>query len=189
MSSETANKTSTMSGALREAEAIIEGAKQRAQEILDEAAQTRAAAHQAGYEQGFEEAQQKVARLAVRLMSEQDKLNQLLAKKAAELALAISGSVIEEELKIDPSLVVNIANKALREAVVGDAVTLYVSAQDRPVLEQRIETLKQTLNNSALEIVVDSELQAGSCRVRTAVGEVDASVSHFLALIKETLGI
>ncbi|MCC6931782.1 MAG: hypothetical protein IT292_00800 [Deltaproteobacteria bacterium] len=184
-----AEKSTTISAALREAEAIIEGAKQRAQEILKEAADSHAAAHQEGFDKGFNEAQEQVARLAIRLISEQDKLNLLLSKKAAQLALAIAETVIEEELKIEPSLVVNIANKALREAVIGDEVKLFVSEQDRPAIEQRIAALKQTVNSSKLSIVVDPELRAGSCRVTTAVGEVDASVNHFLSLIKENLGV
>ena len=178
-----------VAGALNEAEKIIEGARQRAEDIITEAQTLKASAKEDGYRAGVEEAKLELARAAIKIIEDKSKLNEVLAKEAAKLAIAICGTIIEHEVTQSPDIIKNIAMKALKDAVVGERVTIIVNSADVSVLETGKSDLVKIANNAAIQIQGDDRLVRGSCKILTEFGEVDASVSALLEAVKTRLGV
>ena len=186
---ETSPKVSKLSAALTEAENIIEGAKERANSIVAEAEAIKSSAKREGLEIGKTEALSEVAKLAIRLICDKEQINELLSQEAAKLALAITSSILEEELKQRPEAAINIARKALKESVVGNLATLIVNPQDRKVLEEQKQALERITQGGTIQFVESVEIARGGCRVVTEFGEVDATISALTKAISEQLGI
>ena len=178
-----------IAGALNDAENIIDGARKRAEEILAEAQKIRSHAQAEGYVAGQEEAKKEVAQVAIKLIEDKGKLNQLLSQEAAKHAIAICGTIIENEVKQSPEIIKDIALKALKDAVVGEQVTIFANGADVTALEAAQSELKKIANNAAVKIQSDEKLSRGSCKILTEFGEVDASVVAFLDAVKLRLGL
>lgn len=178
-----------VAAALNEADKILDGAKTRAAEIIAEAEKIKASANKDGYSEGVEQGKREIAKAAIKLIEDKSKLNNLLAEEAAKLSIAICGTIIEREIVQSPEIIKGIALKALKDAVVGERVTIIVSPEDLSVLNSSKKELMKMANNAALQIQGDDRLERGSCKIITEFGEVDASLSALLDAVKTRLGL
>lgn len=179
----------SLTSALSEAQSIIEAAEQRAAEIRAEAEKTFQQARDNGYREGYEKGLENAAQRALRLISDSAQVGDKLAQEAAKLALAISATVIGEQLKVDEDTVRRIAVRALQESVIGDSVTVIIHPDDRDTLNGAMQNLKRIAHGAAISIETDGSLDRGSCVVRTEFGEVDASIEALLEAVANRLGL
>lgn len=184
------NGSSTrLTTALAEAQSIIEAAEKRAKELISDAEKNFERAREQGYEEGFQEGLSQATKQSIRLIEESTAVADTLAQEAAQLAVAISGSVINEELKLDPGIVKSIAITAIQESVIGDAVTIVVNPEDQAVLKDSIMQLRQIAGGAGVTVETDESFSRGSCLVRTDFGEIDARIESLLESVRERLGL
>jgi len=153
-----------------------------------EAERIRELARAEGYEQGRREGHEhgasEIARAAAALGEAHQGLQALrvqtaeaVERDAVEFALALAGKVLAGAQQAHPELVVEVVQGALRRISDRRTITVLVNPADVDAVREAIGLL--TAQGSGVEICdvqADERVQAGSAVVRTAEGEVDASV-------------
>lgn len=175
--------------ALSEAEAIIGAAEKRAEEIKLEAQAELERAREKGYQEGVEQGRLDAVETAVRLLEDGGAIGESLAGEAAKLAIAISSTVIGEQVSITPEVVKNIAVKALQESIIGESAVLVVHPDDKSTLEESYNELRRVAGGVGIAIEDDKSISRGGCVVRTEFGEVDAQIDVLLDTIAARLGV
>ncbi|GAB6137656.1 FliH/SctL family protein [Halanaerobaculum tunisiense] len=189
---------------------IIAQAKEEAQEIKQEATQqaqqeieaAKEQAHKEGYQAGFAEGQQEAQEEAVaefkefmaQLEEKSATISQLVEEELAqvssevlELVTAISRQVINRELSLDDSLILDLVKDALLAIEEEKEVKIRINPQDLEVLSTAKEELIKTSNLEEIELVTDQSIDLGGCIIETDFGGVDATISSQLAQIEEEL--
>jgi flagellar assembly protein FliH len=162
-----------------------------------EAERIRGRAHEeglaAGRAEGLERGAQELAAAVAALAAAAAAIESLrgetvegVERDAIDLALALAGKILEGTLQARPELVVEVVRGALRR--IGDRrrITVVVNPRDLETLRGAIESM--TAQGSGVELCdlqADERVAAGSAIVRTAEGEVDASVGTQLERARE----
>lgn len=178
-----------LSEALTEAHNIVNAAKQRANQLLQEAEQIHNQAKDDGYAQGYKDAQKSVADTAIRLIREGAEVGEQLSEEAAKLALAICKTIIGEHVTVSVDAAKQLALRALREAVIGEMAVVAVHPDDEAVLRRAENELRRVAGGATITFVSDSSISRGGCIVQTDFGEVDASIDALLESVADRLGI
>lgn len=189
MSTQKTSPANSVSGALNEAQSIIAAAERRANELRANSENAFEEAQRKGYEAGYAQGHLEACEQAIRLIKESAQVGEKLSEEAAKLALAISATVIGEQIKTSPSVVKKIAERALQQSVVGDAITIVSHPDDRPVLLESVDTFRKLAGGASVNIEEDVSVSRGGCIVRTEFGEVDASIPVLLDGIATQLGL
>jgi flagellar assembly protein FliH len=162
-----------------------------------EAEQIRELARAEGYEQGRAAGQEhglaEIARAASALDEAAQGIDALrvevaeaVEEDAIELALALAGKILAGAFHARPELVVEIVQGALRRISDRRRITVLVNPADLEVVRGALGEL--TAQGSGVEVCdlqSDERVGVGSAIVRTAEGEVDASVSTQLERARE----
>ena len=143
----------------------------------------------AGHAQGAAEIEQATAALqeaaqAVAALGTQTV--QGVEADAVEFALALAGKVLAGALQARPELVVEVVQGALRRISERRTITVLVNPTDLETVRAAIGQL--TAQGSGVEICdvqAEERVHVGSALVRTAEGEVDASVHTQLERARE----
>jgi len=190
MSTQKSNPAPTsVSAALNEAQSIIAAAERRATELRESAEQAFQDAQRKGYDTGYAQGHLDACEQAIRLIKESAQVGEKLSEEAARLALAISSTVIGEQIKTNPLTVKKIAERALQQSVVGDVITILAHPDDKPVLVDSLDTFRKLAGGASVSIEEEPSLSRGGCIVRTEFGEVDASIPILLDGIAMQLGL
>jgi flagellar assembly protein FliH len=105
-------------------------------------------------------------------------------RELIHLALAMAQRIVRREVNIDPDLLLVIARVAIDRLGDRAAAVVHLNPADHAVLS------KSTLDAaSALELVADTEVPRGGCRIQSAFGEVDAGIeAQIREVSRELLG-
>ena len=171
-----------------EAGRLLEAARARAAELVEEAEHAaeaiRSAARDAGRDEGLAYAQ----RLLVEI--QQTRLRTLegdaLRRNVSELALAMTRRVLGEAWEADPSAWVR-AVLAVAEPL-RRAAMLSLRVPPASVASVRLALAAQ-LASGAVEIVEDSTLDEAGCVAVSSCGRVDGRLSTMLASFRGPLGL
>jgi len=101
-----------------------------------------------------------------------------------ELALVIAERVVGRELHADPQLVNRWAREGMQALVGQGPMTLLVSPDVKASLDAN-----PPRTSASLTIEVDETLPPASCRIRGALGAVDASLVARLDAVADALGV
>jgi len=105
---------------------------------------------------------------------------------AAELALALAGKILAGALQARPELVVEVVQGALRRIADRRRISVLVNPADLELVRAAIgEITSQGSGVELCEVISEERVGAGSAIVRTAEGEVDASVQTQLERARE----
>jgi flagellar assembly protein FliH len=153
-----------------------------------EAERIRAEAHAEGYAagraeglaQGQAEAQNAAAALqeAIRgVCVLSDQTAEAVERDAIDLALSLAGKVITATLQIRPELVVEVVQGALRRVAGQRRISIVVNPADLETVRAALGDLQaQSVAVEQWDLQPDARVPGGGALVRTAEGEVDASV-------------
>jgi flagellar assembly protein FliH len=170
-------------------------------EATAEAAQIREQARAEGFEQGraagLEQGSAEIAAASSALSEAVSGIEALRTEvaeavelDAIELALMLAGKVLAGAFQARPELVVEIVQGALRRLSDRRRVTVLVNPADLEVVKAAIGEL--TAQGSGVELCdlqSDERVGVGAAIVRTAEGEVDASVHTQLERAGEAIAI
>lgn len=185
----TKSGSGNLTAALNDAQAIIDAAERRAEEIKSAAAKAFEDAKRSGYSEGLAQGAHDAAHSAVRLLEQGGSIEAKLAEEAAKLALAICKTVIGEAVKVDPALVRKVAERALQQSIAGDTVTIFVHPEDAGQINAALDHLRRLAGGAKVLVETDSMLTQGGCVVRTEYGEVDASIELLIGSVAQRLGL
>jgi flagellar assembly protein FliH len=166
-------------------------------QAMADAERIREAARAEGYEQGrasgHADGAAEIARSASALgeaahgiESLRGEVSDAVEADAIELALALAGKILAGAFQARPELVVEIVQGALRRISDRRRITVLVNPADLDVVRDALGEL--TAQGSGVELCdlqSDERVAAGSAIVRTAEGEVDASVATQLERARE----
>lgn len=119
--------------------------------------------------------------------SKQQWLNQWQSS-TVQLATQIAERVIRRRLESTPEIALDLVREALELAAGRSEVVLHLNPTDLENLGGQIETITRELGKlSAAQIVGDSSISPGGCRVETRFGQIDQQFEAQLARIEEEL--
>jgi flagellar assembly protein FliH len=155
----------------------------------------RAAAYDEGYAAAAEQLEGRLEGPASALAAAAQQLQDLRADAAAsveaeavELALRIAEQAIGAALAVDRELVVEVVRGALRRLVERDRVLIFVNPDDLEVVREHTARLVGELGGiEHCEVQAERRVRPGGAIVRTAEGEVDATLETKLARAREVL--
>ena len=164
-----------------------------------EAESIRERARAEGYEQGrvagIQQGSAEIAAAAAALGDAAGGVEALRAEvaeaaemDAIELALMLAGKILAGAFQARPELVVEVVQGALRRLSDRRRVTVLVNPVDLDVVREAIgEITAQGSGVELCDLQSDERVAAGSAIVRTAEGEVDASVHTQLERAREVI--
>jgi flagellar assembly protein FliH len=155
----------------------------------------RTAAYDEGFAAGAEQAQAAVEGPASAFATAAEQLQDLRADAAAsveadavDLALRIAEQALGVALAVDRELVVEVVRGALRRLVERDRVLVLVNPEDLDVVREHTARLVADLGGiEHCEVQAERRVRPGGAIVRTAEGEVDATLETKLARAREVL--
>ena len=113
---------------------------------------------------------------------------QQMRRDVIALALAIARKVVLRHVRLEPDLVVEQVHEVLSLVGRPTALEVIIHPEDRPLVEEAMANLAQDLGGDRhVSLRDDPEIARGGCIVRTAGGEVDATIDGQLDRIAATL--
>jgi flagellar assembly protein FliH len=178
----------TIAGSAASAAAAVTAAQAEADQI-------RAAAHAEGFAAGLDEARAQLGSAAVALaealrgvQAERDRTADRVEAGAVTLALAVAEQALQSALDVQPERVVDAVRGALRRLVERDRVTVLVHPDDLDLVREAVPDLVGELGGMGhCEVQAERRLARGGAMVRTAEGEVDATLATKLARAGEAI--
>ncbi len=196
-----------------QAEETISRARFTADEIIRQThvdiEQVRKLAYRGGYDQGCrdgfekgyqdgiikaEEESQAIREQAASFFDQVENIRrktlQALEQEVVELAVEIAERLVSAQLELDPSTVLKIAAESIRLVAERLNVVLYVSPSEMEYVNSKKTELKSILPARAeLQVVADSSILPGGCKIETEQGWVDATIeARREALVKALYG-
>ncbi len=175
-----------------EAVAIVEKAKQEAQQIKQQA---QAEGRRAAAEEISKQLQQQLATLmpAMRQTVEgiQHSKQAWLAhweKSGVHLATAIAERLIRRHLPETPDLTLTLVREALELAAGSAQIRVHLNPADHKTLGDQVQSIAKELSGLApTELVANDHISPGGTRVETEFGVIDQQFEAQLARIEEEL--
>lgn len=164
-----------------EAQSILEAAAAEAQNITSSAMEN---GYKEGYERGYREGRQEaqsVIEEAAEIREFLDIRKEQLYKEAEEqvmqLVLDIARKVIGDELKQNDEIILSLINQGLQKCAFKKKLVLKVSADDYDFVSGNKERICMLVEGiSDIDIVSDLSLSPGSCIIETPSGEINSSI-------------
>ena len=159
----------------------LAGARLEAEQIRARAREDGFAAGRAeGIEQGRAEVASAAAALqeAVRGVAEvREETAESVERDAIELALGLAGKIVVATLQIRPELVVEVVQGALRRVAGQRTISIVVNPADLETVRAALGDLQgQSAAIEHWDLQPDARVATGGAVIRTAEGEVDATV-------------
>jgi flagellar biosynthesis/type III secretory pathway protein FliH len=111
-----------------------------------------------------------------------------LEAHAVELALLLAEKIVGASVAVSPELVLEAVRGALRGIVEREHVTILVHPEDLELVRTAMDDMRASLGGiEHCEVQAERRVRPGGAIVRTAEGEVDATLETKLARAREVL--
>lgn len=180
---------------MRQAQTEVEQIKQ--QTYRDAFEQGRTEGYNEGYRAGLAKAEEEAVAIraqATRVLEQAEKIRRQtlegLEHETVDLAREIAERLLSSHLALEPETVFNIAKESLQLVADRLNVVLYINPIELELMKSRKDELKSLLPARAeLQVIADSLIQPGGCRVETEQGRLDATMeARREALLKALYG-
>ena len=154
-----------------------------------------------GFDKGYREGMAKAAEessgiraQAADVLEQAEKIRrntmESLETEIIDLACEIAEKLLSMQLNMDKEVVLGVAAESLRMVADRLNVVLYINPDELELVENRMEELKSIIPaRGQFQIVSDSAIQPGGCKVETEQGWVDATMeTRREALLKALYG-
>ncbi len=154
---------------------IIAQAQERASMLVDAAARNAGDVRLRAEAEGRAEGVADLAATAIRLASHEASADERALDRSIELARILAERLLGRALGLDPTLVIDLARQALKEARGARRVRIVAHPGDAKALEGERDALG--LAEGAITILSDPERKQGDLRLETEIGVLDASLA------------
>lgn len=139
-------------------------------------------AHSEGFEQGYREGRAKASAEAAKLTallhsveSDLETFDQNIADNVLRFALVVAQAVLRADLEHRPELIIPIIRETVAELpTTGNARRLHLHPLDAALLKEHSVDFT---SSGRVDIVEDAAIERGGCKLRSDIGEIDATVS------------
>ncbi len=171
-----------------EKERILKEAQEQAEKLLIEA-------REKGYREGLENGKAQGQKIRQQAEEYLEKVNELrrevvhsLEPEVVELSIKIAEKLLHQQFSLNRETILGIVSAALKKLSDQNYILIRVNPQEAEVLKKNREQLKLYLKDQArVEILADSEILLGSCRVESDCGLVEVNLEEGLREIKLVL--
>jgi len=132
-------------------------------------------AFEAGYQEGLKQFNEQLIFFenSVREMRHE------LQQQVLPLVLKASKKIVGEELKLSPESIVSIVQQVIKPVTSHHHVKLYLSKQDKHLIEHHKEEIKQLFEKLETFVIEEkSDLENGSCIIETESGIINATLEN-----------
>jgi len=156
----------------------------------EEAKIIREQAAQDGFKNGLTKANNEIAELQqaiASLLGVKQEALEYYKKDITEIALAVAQKILNAEVKVNPETIIEIATNVIKEVSNDESqITFIINPQDELVLSGNLENNSAFGNRKAtMSIQTNDEIEPGSCKVITNSGQIDATFTSQLSIIKK----
>jgi flagellar assembly protein FliH len=171
---------------------ILARAASEGERILERA---RAKGYDEGHERGLQDGRTETAAAAQALGEALRELSAVreqtadqVERDAVELALALSAKILAGALELEPERVLDVVRGALRRVTERRRITVLVDPADLDLVSGALAELQIQAGGIELcDVQADRRVGRGGAVVRTAEGEIDATVATQLECARELL--
>jgi flagellar assembly protein FliH len=128
------------------------------------------------------ERRQQAEQLLAGFVAERDRYLAHVETEVVRLALQVAARILRREAQMDPLLLTGAVRVALGQLAASTMVRLHVPAQDHALWQEAIAHLPKLQVRP--EVVSDSSLHLGECKMETGLGSVDLGIGAQLAEIE-----
>lgn len=158
---------------------IVEKAKEDAAELLkrteEECERLRAQAKEEGFNEGLGFFNEHI----VYLEQELKKLRHETQQSMLPLVLQASKRVVGKELELGPDTIVDIVIQALAPVTQNKTIKIYVSKEDKEILEKEKPRVKEILEQvKSFTIMERDDITPGGCVIETETGIINATLEN-----------
>ena len=141
----------------------------------DDCAQLLKQSEEAGFNQGLTEFNKQIIHY-------EEKVKQMehdLQKMVLPLALKAAKKIVGRELEANPDTIVDIVRQTLKPVTQNHYIRIFVSKQDKEILEQKKKDLKTILEHVKTFTIEEREgVTPGGCIIETEAGIINASLEN-----------
>lgn len=168
-----------------EANEILNTAKQRANEIIQNAEQAYEQKKQEGYYDGQMEGKlehtEKIMETVLSSVEFIEKIENTIVDIVHDSIVKVIGELDDKER------IIRIVRTALQHVRNQQQVIIRVAPDDEKYIQQELSTLTQKQGSSFIDIQADPRLQQGSCILESELGVIDASLNTQLKALEKAL--
>ena len=176
------------SQAMDEKQAILKEAETVAENLKTEA-------RKQGYEKGLNDSLNEANTIKAAANKELEdaktwrrKMEEKLEPEMMEMILGITAKLLDNAVKINPGVIVNLVKQGLASATITGDVVVYVSKHDiEEVQARKDEILALTDGSVNVEIVKDLSLNSMDCVIETPFGNIDSSLGQQFEQLRSNL--
>lgn len=156
-------------------EKALEEAEQKQRDTETLCISLKEQAQKEGFSEGLAQLNEKILHFDELMRNVRHEMN----KKILPLALQAAKKIVGTELKTNPEVIVDIVLQALLPATQSHKVKIYVSKQDKEILDREKEKIRSILEQVQVLIIEEKEgLSPGGCIVETESGIINAEIEN-----------
>ncbi|MBN1297416.1 hypothetical protein JXA80_11595 [bacterium] len=172
----------------REAEKIIEMARENANRIIEDAHRQSKAIHAETKRKAMLECRKKMADRILEIHAYCTRLEQSVKHEILELVIRTAEAVLFEAVAVDPSIVMARIERGLELNRRQRSVRLFVSPETARQLTPRIKAVsREILLDTLLTVESDPSLKNGDCRFVTPAGTISMTISEGFRIVRKIL--
>lgn len=161
------------------AEEVIQKAKEDVANLFEETNKECEMLREEADQRGFQEGLERLNGAILSLDAEQKKLRHELNRLILPIAMTAAKKIVATELKISPETIVEIVLQALTPATQSRQVIIYVSKEEKSILESKRPQIAAILSQvETLTIKEKLGLSPGDCLIQTEHGMINAKLEN-----------
>jgi flagellar assembly protein FliH len=173
-----------------QADAIVEEARKRAEviekEAFDKGFQQGERAGRQMIEESMGSALKALEEALARWRERADELMAQVEQEAVKLSLAIARKIVNREIRLDPTLVLDVIKAAIRSQPISGEITIRINPMDEETVREGCEgILKEFRELKGIRIEADPAVQRGGALVECDLGELDARLERQFQELEE----
>lgn len=143
-----------------------------------------------GFNNGLTRADMKIAELQdviTSLIGVKEEAYEYYKKDIAVIAVEVAKKILNKHVQFNEDTIIEIASNVIKEISEEESrITFLINPDDELVLAQNLETNMAFKNKKAKMLIqTDEAIERGSCKVLTTSGQIDATFTSQLAIIKK----
>jgi len=108
-------------------------------------------------------------------------------KEIVSLAVKIAGRIVQKEIQVNPSVVVEMIDRAVDLVMEKTRLSIRANPEDIPVAESMMQKGDRDQTHDAIDFVPDRDVERGGCIIDCSLGRIDARLETILNRIKNEL--
>lgn len=174
--------------ALGTAARIVDDARKKAREILEQAAARESEIETAARQRGYEEGLSEWNRTILHFKEEYRKILAGSEQELVKLSVRLAGKIVGRALELEPAVLLDILRQAVQSLKYQREIRLRVHPDDAAYLREHKMDLMARLGESKSFIIEEDPLiGSGGCIVETEIGTIDARLETQLRILENRL--